>query len=145
MGESWDISNTDPEPRESKWLAKGTHKKSHIQVIQTTTRVWLSLWVCPCVHTHIPFSNNQFTCFTTFCICGNVFLQSQRAKALSLNTGLMARIQHSHYHGPNLNLWPGTNTSLQAVLGWGHLRSILQFKIKGRIQICISYSFLFFL
>ena len=33
------------------------------------------------------------------CLCGNSFLQNQRARTLSLATGLVARIQHSHCHG----------------------------------------------
>ena len=40
--------------------------------------------------------NKHLTCFTTFCLCGNYFLQSGRARALSLTTGLMARIRCSH-------------------------------------------------
>ena len=39
---------------------------------------------------------NTFTfhfCFTTFHLCGNSILQSQRAWALSLTTGLLVRIQ----------------------------------------------------
>ena len=43
--------------------------------------------------------NKHFTCFTTFCLCGSSFLQSQRARALSLATGLVARIQCSHCLG----------------------------------------------
>ena len=31
--------------------------------------------------------NKDFTCFTTFCLCGNSFVQSQCARALSLTTG----------------------------------------------------------
>ena len=37
------------------------------------------------------------TCFTTFSLCGNSFLQSQRARALTLTTGIVARIWHSHH------------------------------------------------
>ena len=50
------------------------------------------LWVCPCVYPHVLFPpNKHFTCFIVFCLYGNSFLQSQRARALSLATGLVAR------------------------------------------------------
>ena len=42
--------------------------------------------------------NKCFTCFTTFWLYWNSFLQSQKARALSLTTGLVARIQLSHWH-----------------------------------------------
>ena len=58
----------------------------------------LSHPVCLSTRTLFP-PNEHFTCFTTFCLCGNSFLQSQRARALSLGTGLVAGIQRSHCHG----------------------------------------------
>ena len=45
-----------------------------------------------CVYLHVLYSlppNKLFTCFTAFHLCGNSFLQSQRARALSLITGLL--------------------------------------------------------
>ena len=48
--------------------------------------------------TPFPPTNTHFTCFTTFHLCGNSFLQIPRAKALSQTTGLVARIQLSHCH-----------------------------------------------
>ena len=56
--------------------------------------------------------NKHLTCFTTFCLCGNYFLQSGRARALSLTTGLMARIRCS------LSLWTGNFKPLQAEATW---------------------------
>ena len=38
--------------------------------------------------------NKHWTCFITFRPCGNSFLQSRRARALSPATGPVARIQH---------------------------------------------------
>ena len=43
------------------------------------------------IHTYFFPPNKHFTCFIAFCRCGNSFLQSQRARALSLATGLVAR------------------------------------------------------
>ena len=42
--------------------------------------------------------NKHFPCFS-FHLCGNSFLQSERARALSLATGLVARIWHSQCFG----------------------------------------------
>ena len=109
-GESWHRSNTDPEPCESKWLAKGNpYKMPHTSDSNYCEGVTLSLWVCPCVPSHIPFSNNQFTCFTTFCICGNVFFFAK-----SKGQGLVIEHWSNGWDSalslpwPNLSLWPGT-------------------------------------
>ena len=68
--------------------------------------------------------SKHFACFTTFHLCGNSFLQSWRARALSLTTGPVAKIQCSHHHDLMLNLWLGTKALLQAVVGRDHLRSL---------------------
>ena len=53
------------------------------------------------IHTYYTlFLNKYFTCFTTFHLCGNSFLQSQRARALVTDTGLMARIWCFHHSDP---------------------------------------------
>ena len=41
-------------------------------------------------------ANKRVLCFITFCLHGNSFLQSWRARALSLTIGLVARIQYSN-------------------------------------------------
>ena len=46
--------------------------------------------------------NKYLTCFTTFCLCGNSFLQ--RPGSLSLTTGLVARIWCSHCCDPAQSL-----------------------------------------
>ena len=89
---------TQKQAKQNDW-PKETWKKCPIKVIQTTMRVWLSLWVLQCVSTHtVPFFLliNMFHCFHLW---GNYFLQSWRARALSLTTSLVTRIWHSHYHG----------------------------------------------
>ena len=43
-------------------------------------------------HTVLFLSDKYLTCFYTFHLNGNSFLQSQRARALSLTTGLVVRI-----------------------------------------------------
>ena len=69
-------------------------------MIKTATRHHsFSLWVYPCLSTcPVLFSpNKHFNCFSTFCIYGNSFLQSQGARALSLTTGLVIRNWLSPY------------------------------------------------
>ena len=51
-------------------------------------------------HTVLFLSDKYLTCFYTFHLNGNSFLQSQRARALSLTTGLAARIWGSLHCGP---------------------------------------------
>ena len=64
-------------------------------------RVRLSLSLPVCLSQHIIFPpNKHFTCFTTFRLCGNSFLQSRRARALSPAAGLVAGNQRSHCHRP---------------------------------------------
>ena len=58
----------------------------------------LSEPTCVSVHTYCFPPNKHFTCFTTACLCGNSFLQTWRAKAWSLTTGLVPRIWCSHCH-----------------------------------------------
>ena len=59
-----------------------------IKVIHTTggcdsTTMSLSPSVCLATYTVPLFPpNKHFTCFITFCLCGNSFLQSQRARTL---------------------------------------------------------------
>lgn len=77
-----DQIRTQNQANQNDW-PKETHTKCHIQVIQTTARcdsLSLSVPMSP----HIPFSNNQFTCFTTFCICGNVFFFFAKSKGQGL-------------------------------------------------------------
>ena len=48
---------------------------------------------CVFIHMHCTLSlNKYFICFITFCFSGNYFLQSKRVRALSLTTGILARI-----------------------------------------------------
>ena len=78
-------------------LPKETQKKCPIWVTQTTTKARLSLSVHPCVYPHILYSfPPRNTWFITSCLCGNSLLKSWRARTLSLTTGLVAGIQHSH-------------------------------------------------
>ena len=64
-----------------------------------------TLWVRRlCVYPRVLYSFflliNTFTCFTTFRLCGNSFLQSRRARALSLTAGLVVRIWCSQCCNP---------------------------------------------
>ena len=102
MEGSWDIPNIDCEPGKSKWLAKGKlEETAHIRDLNCHTGAsqGLSFWVCLSTHT-VFFLLLINTCFTAFCLCGNSFLQSQRARALSLTTGLVARIWCFHRCDP---------------------------------------------
>ena len=80
---------------------KETWKKCPIKVIQTATRVWLSLWACLCIYPHLLYSFllliNTLLVSLLSVFVGIIFLQSHRARALSLPTGLVARIQCFHH------------------------------------------------
>ena len=87
MGGSWGIPNMDCEPDKSKWAVEGKPEEiPHISDLNYHSGVTLSLPHVS-VHTVLIFPlNKPFACFTTFSLCGNSFLQSQRARALSLIT-----------------------------------------------------------
>ena len=77
----------DCEPDKSKWSVKGKREEiPHISDLNYHSGVTLSL---PRVSIHnvliFPL-NKSFACFTTFSLCGNSFLQSQRARAWWLTT-----------------------------------------------------------
>ena len=79
----------DCEPGQSNDWPKETQKKCPMKVIQTTMRVRLrdspSELARVFIHTYCPYFfplNKYFTCFTTFHLCGNSFLQSWGARAL---------------------------------------------------------------
>ena len=80
--------------------SKETQKKCPIKVIQTATRAWLSLWARLCVYPHVLYF--FFLLINTLLVSllsvfvGIPFLQSHRARALSLTTGLLATTQCSH-------------------------------------------------
>ena len=114
-GASWDIPNTDSEPGKARWFVKGNPEgmphKSNLNHHEGST---LSEPACVSSTCTLFPLNKYFTCFTIFCLCGNSFLQSWRARALSLASHLRVRIPHSLLQ-PKLNLWWGTETLLQAV------------------------------
>ena len=89
MGRSWDIPNMNCEPGQSKWLAKGnpeeiTHKSNSNCHGGETQLLSLPESAHVSVYTYCTFFplKKYFTCFTTFCLYGNSFLQSQRARVL---------------------------------------------------------------
>ena len=84
-------------------------------------QIFLCLPVCLSTPTLSP-ANKHFSYFTTFCLCRNAFLQSWRAQALSLTTGLVVRIWCSHcYHPASISGWE-TKALLQVTAGQGHQR-----------------------
>lgn len=105
-GRIWDIPNIDTDPGKSKRMAKRNWKKCPIKIIQIATKAQLRDCLSECVHVFIHtygtlfLPNKYFTGFTTFSLCGNSFLQSWRAGALSLTTGLVARIWCFQHHDP---------------------------------------------
>ena len=118
----------DHKPGISKWLAKRkpeemSHGSDLNCCVGTTQRL---TWAHPShmsIHNYCTLfpPNKYFTCFTSFRLCGNSFLQTWRAKALvtDLTFGLVARIWCCHHHDP-AHLWLGTQASLQAFAGQGH-------------------------
>ena len=97
-GGSWDMPNTDSESGKPKWQAKGNPAEMFHRS-DSDYHKGMTLLVYLCVYPHILYTfspSKYFICFISFCLCGNSFLKSWRARALSLTTGLVARIQHSH-------------------------------------------------
>ena len=98
-----------------------------IEVIYTTMRAELSFSELACIlptRTVVFPPNNHFTCFTTFVFMGLCFLQSRRARALSLTppwssgSDLMLSLT-------DFNLWQGTESLLQA----GHPNQYISLKL----------------
>ena len=79
---------------------KENREKCPMNIILTVTRAQLSLGVCLGVYIHVLFLLLINSGFTTFCLCENSFLQNQRARALSLTTGLVVKIRCSYRHDP---------------------------------------------
>ena len=102
---------------------KETLKKCPIEVIQSTTRVWLSLWARLYVDPQVPYSSppNKLVSLLSVLV-GILLCKGEGPGPLSLTTGLAARIQCSATSASDR----GTETQLQAAAGWGHPRS------KGR-------------
>ena len=101
MGGSWDMPNRDSEPGKVKWLPKETWKNaSHMWFKLSRGHNFLPETACMSIHTY-PFILliKTFLVPLLFWLCENSFLQSQGARALSLTSGLVASIQHSHCHG----------------------------------------------
>ena len=132
MGRSSDMPNMDSEPGKSKWLPKGnleeiSHKNNSNYHEGLTQRLFL--WVHPCVYLHKLYSLflilllDKYFVLLLFVFVGILFLQSRRAKALSLTTGLAARIWCSHFWElTSISGW-GTEALLQkGTAGQGHLR-----------------------
>ena len=127
---SWDIPNMNSEPGKSKWLAKGNseempHKSnSNYRRLQLSNSDTVSEFAHLSIHTCCTLFFlwiNIFICFPIFYLCGNSFLQTQRARPLSLTRGLVVRIWCSHCC--NTASVSGWEPKLQAIAGWGHPRS----------------------
>ena len=120
------------EPGKSQWFARGnleeTPHKNNSNCHEGATQ-GLSLLVWPCLTARAVLFPPDKYChqFTTFHLCGNSFLQIQRARALSLTTGLVARIWHSHCCDPTSVSESGTEAPFQAVAGQGCPKSFLLF------------------
>ena len=100
-----------------------------IKVIHTTggcdsTTMSLSPSVCLATYTVPLFPpNKHFTCFITFCLCGNSFLQSQRARTLVTDHCSSSWDLVLSPPWLSLNICLGTQEQPQAVAAQGHLRS----------------------
>ena len=133
MGGPCDIPNTDCEPGKPRWLAKETQKKCHIKLFRLPrgrNSVTLSESPHESIHTYCSVPpNKHFICFTTFCLCGNSFLQSQEARVLSLTTGLVVSIWCFHCCDPDSVSGRWAQTPLQAAAYGGPPRSDLVWQL----------------
>ena len=125
MGGSWDTPHVDCDTRYIRMTGQGKpRKKCTIKVILTAMR-WTQGLTPEC---RVPIStyctpsplNKYFSLFSAFCLCGNSFPQSWMARALSLTTGLEARIWCSHRPDPATISGQGTEALLQDAAGRGH-------------------------
>ena len=147
MGGSWDVPNVHCEPKKSKWLSKGNLKKYPIEVTQTATRTQFSQWLFQSLSSPLYFFCSVIFFPLSWLILNLLhyclylwgfffFLQRWRARALSMTTGLVARIWWFPPLWPGLNLWSGIQILLQTVSGWGYLNSVfkvvLGFKLTFR-------------
>ena len=139
MRGSWDILNTDSKPGKTKWLVKGNSgqipHKSDLNYPEGTT-----LRVHPCVYPHIPYSFFlliNFSCFTTFCLWGNSFLQRQWARSghrpliLSLGFGSLTGKNPTSISGqePKLCFKP-----LQAKATWCHPQHTQEWGVEWKTE-----------
>ena len=89
MGGPWDKPNTDSEPGKARWLAKGNAEEMpHVSDSNYHEGTILSLSQPVWVYSHVLF----FLLINTLLVSllspsGNLFIQSWRARALSLATG----------------------------------------------------------
>ena len=94
VGGSWDSSNMNSAPGKSNGSPKETQEKGPIPNGTKTP----SLSPLVSIHTYL-YSfppSKHFTCFSTLCLHGNSFLQSHRARVLSLTPGLVVRTRCHH-------------------------------------------------
>ena len=103
---------------------RNPRRNNSLKVIQTTTRVRLrdspSGPARVSIHKHYTLlpPNKYFTCLTTFHLCGNSFLQSQRIRAFVTDHWSSGYTLVLSLMWPGLNLWLGTQGALQATEGW---------------------------
>lgn len=129
MGGPRDIPNVHCEAANQNDWPKEAWKKCPEELIEITMRVWLWLWhsqswrgvmlsdsACVSIHMNCTLFPSWYLLHYILS-CENSFMQSRRARTLSLTTGLLARIQLL-LPQPDLNLWPGNQATLQATAGW---------------------------
>lgn len=99
-GGSWAISNMDSEPGQPKWLAKENLEEMPHKRDATGVQLSLSESVhVLCPHVLYSFSLLKILSLLSLYFVG-ILLQSQRARALSLPTGLVARVWCAHHGDP---------------------------------------------
>ena len=125
MGAPWDIPNTDSEPGEVRWLAKGNPEemspKSDSNHHEGTTLWGLS------TPTVLIFLLINTLLVSLQSVSRWKFISTQwRARALSLTAGPWWSSGYDSALSlpqPDLSLWVGTETLLQTAAGRGHQRS----------------------
>ena len=121
---------------------------SNLKCHEGTTQQ-LSLWVHLCFYPHILYTlppNKYCTCFTTFHLRGNSFLQSWRTRALVTDRWPSGEDLVLSPPWPSPNLWLGTQVPLQAIAGWGHRRSFQGgYLILFGVSVVVFFFFSFLL
>lgn len=101
----------------------------------------LSPWVHPCTFFVLHFFSPSWLILSLLHYClylwGFFFVQSWRARALSVTTGFV-RIWCFPLLQPGLNLWSRIQVPLQTVSGWGYLKSVFKV-VLGHFQNLLSF------
>ena len=113
----------------------------HIRRLNYNKGVTLALSLPRCVSTLLPPSK-YLIYFTTFCLCGNSFLQSQKTQGLVTDHWSSGQDLVRSLPRLDLHLWLETQALLQATTGHLHTREAYRDHCFKNEALCIPVCFL---